>query len=33
VTDWLIDKSALVRLGSSPDTAGWASRIERGCVD
>jgi predicted nucleic acid-binding protein len=32
VTDWLIDKSALVRLGTSPDGAGWASRIERGLV-
>jgi hypothetical protein len=32
VTDWLIDKSALVRLGASPDTAEWASRIERGLV-
>jgi hypothetical protein len=32
VTDWLIDKSALVRLGASPDSAGWASRIERGLV-
>ena len=28
MTDWLIDKSALVRLGASPDSAGWASRIE-----
>jgi predicted nucleic acid-binding protein len=32
VTDWLIDKSALVRLGGSPDAADWASRIERGLV-
>jgi predicted nucleic acid-binding protein len=32
VTDWLIDKSALVRLGSSPDSDDWASRIERGLV-
>jgi predicted nucleic acid-binding protein len=32
VTDWLIDKSALVRLGVSPDAAEWASRIERGLV-
>jgi predicted nucleic acid-binding protein len=32
VTDWLIDKSALVRLGSSPDADDWASRIERGLV-
>lgn len=29
---WLIDKSALVRLGGSPDLAEWASRIERGLV-
>jgi len=32
VTDWLIDKSALVRLGSSPDAELWAGRIERGLV-
>ena len=32
VTDWLIDKSALVRLGSSPDAEEWANRIERGLV-
>jgi predicted nucleic acid-binding protein len=32
VTDWLIDKSALVRLGDSPDAAEWAARIERGLV-
>ena len=30
LTDWLIDKSALVRLGSSPEH--WADRIERGLV-
>jgi predicted nucleic acid-binding protein len=29
---WLIDKSALVRLGMSPDAAEWAARIERGLV-
>lgn len=29
---WVIDKSALVRLGESPDAADWASRIERGLV-
>ncbi len=29
---WLIDKSALVRLGTSPDAATWANRIERGLV-
>ena len=32
VTGWLIDKSALVRLGDSPDVEEWASRIERGLV-
>ena len=31
-TSWLIDKSALVRLGSSPDVDEWASRIERSLV-
>ena len=29
---WLIDKSALARLGASPDGSEWASRIERGLV-
>jgi predicted nucleic acid-binding protein len=29
---WLIDKSGLVRLGSSPDAGEWAARIERGLV-
>jgi predicted nucleic acid-binding protein len=29
---WLIDKSALVRLGRSPDSGAWADRIERGLV-
>jgi predicted nucleic acid-binding protein len=32
VTDWLIDKSALVRLAASPEAAQWAARIERGLV-
>lgn len=32
MTDWLIDKSALVRLSASPDAAEWARRIERGLV-
>jgi predicted nucleic acid-binding protein len=32
VTDWLIDKSALVRLAGSPDAAQWAARIGRGLV-
>lgn len=31
-TSWLIDKSALVRLGTTPDVVEWASRIERGLV-
>lgn len=29
---WLIDKSALVRLGSSPDVGLWAQRVERGLI-
>jgi len=29
---WLIDKSALSRLGRSPDAAQWGVRIERGLV-
>lgn len=29
---WLIDKSALVRLGASPDATTWAERIQRGLV-
>ncbi len=32
LSGWLIDKSALVRLGRSPDSATWADRIERGLV-
>ena len=32
MTDWLIDKSALVRIGSSPQAAAWADRIDRGLV-
>ena len=32
MTTWLIDKSALVRLGRSPDAEEWADRIERGLV-
>lgn len=32
MTGWLIDKSALVRLGESPDAADWAKRIQRGLV-
>jgi predicted nucleic acid-binding protein len=29
---WLIDKSALMRLGASADVELWAERIERGLV-
>ena len=32
MTNWLIDKSALVRLSASPDAGQWAGRIERGLV-
>jgi predicted nucleic acid-binding protein len=32
VSGWLIDKSALARLGTSPDAGLWADRIERGLV-
>jgi predicted nucleic acid-binding protein len=32
VSDWLIDKSALLRLTASPDAAEWAGRVERGLV-
>ena len=32
VTDWLIDSSALVRLGDAVDGQAWAERIERGLV-
>ena len=32
MTNWLIDKSALVRLAASPDSAEWAGRINRGLV-
>jgi predicted nucleic acid-binding protein len=32
VRDWLIDKSALIRLSMSPEAGEWASRIERGLV-
>jgi hypothetical protein len=31
-THWLIDKSALVRLGASTDAPLWAERIGRGVV-
>lgn len=29
---WLIDRSALARLGASPQSSAWATRIERGLV-
>jgi predicted nucleic acid-binding protein len=32
VTTWLIDRSALVRLGLAENAAEWASRIQRGLV-
>ena len=32
MTDWLIDTSALARIGTSPDAALWAERIETGSV-
>ena len=32
MTNWLIDKTALVRLAASPDAGQWAGRIERGLV-
>jgi predicted nucleic acid-binding protein len=32
MSSWLIDKSALVRLGASPDAQLWANRLERGLV-
>ena len=32
MTGWLIDKSALVRLATSPDAEGWADRVHRGLV-
>lgn len=32
MTEWLIDKSALVRPSQSADARAWASRVERGLV-
>lgn len=32
MTGWLIDKSALGRLATSPDAQEWADRIQRGLV-
>ena len=32
MTNWLIDTSAVVRLGGSPDSALWAERIQQGSI-
>lgn len=32
MTEWLVDKSALVRLAESPDAGEWVTRIERGLL-
>lgn len=32
MTTWLVDKSALVRLGGSPGAAQWSARLQRGLV-
>lgn len=32
MSGWLVDKSALSRLGSSSDRNSWSNRIERGLV-
>ena len=32
MTDWLVDKSALVRIGRSAEASTWAERIDRGLV-
>jgi predicted nucleic acid-binding protein len=32
LSGWLIDKSALVRLGRSQEAGEWATRIQRGLV-
>ena len=32
MTEWLIDTSALLWLGTSPDATEWASRMERGLL-
>lgn len=32
MSGWLVDKSALSRLGSSSDRDSWSNRIERGLV-
>ena len=32
LSEWLVDKSALVRLAESEEAAEWAARIQRGLV-
>lgn len=32
MTTWLVDKSALARIGMSPDAAAWTTRAERGLL-
>lgn len=32
MTEWLVDKSAIVRLATSPNALDWANRLERGLV-
>lgn len=32
MTEWLVDKSALARLGATPDAGEWVARIQRGLV-
>jgi len=32
MTTWLVDKSALARIGMSPDAAEWTARAERGLL-
>lgn len=32
MSDWLIDTSALARLGTCPEAAVWAERIQQGTV-
>lgn len=31
-SEWLIDKSALARISTSPDAEEWAGRVQRGLV-
>lgn len=32
MTDWLVDTSALFRLGASPDAVSWSGRLDRGLL-